>query len=53
MPEENNEILQHNHGKKSMKALFVTYHNNPKKPLTTKMNKHTPFDFSFFFALLI
>ena len=48
MPEENNEILKHNHGEKHMKASFVTCHINPKKPLTTKINKHTPFDFSFF-----
>ena len=53
MPEENNEILKHNHGKKHMKASFVTCHINPKNPLTTKINKHTPFDFSFFFTLLI
>ena len=44
MPTEDNKILKHNHGEKSMKAPFVTYadvesflekigtcHNNPEK----------------------
>ena len=54
MPEEDNKILKHNHGEKSMKVLFIIYsdlesllekmntcHNNPKKSSTVKINKHT------------
>ena len=55
MPEENNEILKYNEGEKSMRAPLIiyaglecllekmnTYHNNPEKSSTTKINKHTP-----------
>ena len=51
MSKEDNEILKHNHGKKSMKVPFIIYadlesllekiktcHNNPKKSTTTKIN---------------
>ena len=49
-----NKILKYNHGEKSVKVPFIIYadlesllekmntcHNNPKKPSTTKINKHT------------
>ena len=55
MPEEDNKILKHNIGEKSMKVPFTIYtdlefllgkmntcHNNPEKPSTNKMNKHRP-----------
>ena len=61
MPEEDNKILKYNHSEKSMKAPFTIYddlesllekmstcHNNPEKSSTTKINKHTPFVYSFF-----
>ena len=61
MPEEGNKILKYNHGEKSMRAPFVIYadfecllekmstcHNNPEKSSTTKVNKHTPSDYSLF-----
>ena len=61
MPEKDNEILKYNHGEKSMKVPFITYaylasllekmntcHNNPEKSSTTKINKHTPSDYSLF-----
>ena len=54
MPNENNKILKYNPGEKSMKTPVIIYsdlesllekistcHNNPKKSLTTKINKHT------------
>ena len=54
MPNENNIILKYNPGEKSMKTPVIIYsdlesllekistcHNNPKKSLTTKINKHT------------
>ena len=59
MPEEANKILKYNQGKKSMKVPFIIYadlesllekmntcHNNPEK--STKVNKHTPSDYSLF-----
>ena len=49
MPNEDNEILEYNHGEKSTKVLFIIYvdleslldkmstcHNNPEKSSTTK-----------------
>ena len=61
MPNEDNEILKYNYGEKSMKALFIiyadlksllekmnTFHNNPEKSSTTKINKHTPTGHSLF-----
>ena len=49
MPNEDNKILEYNHGEKSMKVLFIIYvdleslldktstcHNNPEKSSTTK-----------------
>ena len=55
MPEEDNKTLKYNHREKSMKVSFTiyadvesllekvnTFHNNPEKSSTTKMNKHTP-----------
>ena len=55
MPNEDNKILQYNHGEKSMRAPFIIYadlesllekmdtcHDNPEKSSTTKINKHTP-----------
>ena len=54
IPNENNKILKYNPGEKSMKTPVIIYsdlesllekistcHNNPKKSLTTKINKHT------------
>ena len=53
MAKEDNEILKHNHGEKSMRISFITYadtesllekmstcHNNLKKSSTTKINKY-------------
>ena len=53
MPKEDNKILKHNHGEKSMKVPFIIYavlesllekmntcHNNLEKSSTTKINKH-------------
>ena len=61
MPKEDNKILKHNHGEKSMKVPFIIYadleyllekmntcHNNPKKSSTTKINKHKPSGYSLF-----
>ena len=61
MPEEDNEILKYNHGKKSMTVPSVIYadlesllekmntcHNNPGKSSTIKINKHTSSGFSLF-----
>ena len=61
MPREYNKIIKYNHGEKSMKILFIVYgdlesllkkidnsHINPKKPSTTKINKHMPSGYSLF-----
>ena len=59
MPKEDNKILKHNHGKKSMKPPFIIHsdlylktgicHNNPEKSSsTTEINKHTPSRYSLF-----
>ena len=61
MPRNDNKILKYNHGEKSMKVPFIIYadldsllekvntcHKNPKKSSTTKINKHTPSDYSLF-----
>ena len=61
MAEENNKTLKYNQEEKSMKVLFIIYadlesllekmntcNNNPEKSLTTKINKHTPSDYSLF-----
>ena len=53
--------MKSNHGEKSIKAPFIIYadleslleklntcHNNPEKSSTTKINKHTPSDYSLF-----
>ena len=61
MPKEDNKILKHNHGEKSMKVRFIIYadlesllekmstcHNNPKKSSKTKINKHIPSGYSLF-----
>ena len=61
MPEEDNEILKYNHGKKSMTVPSVIYadlesllekmntcHNNPGISSTTKINKHTSSSYSLF-----
>ena len=59
MPEEHNKILKYNEREKSMRVPFIIYadtecllekmntcHNNPEKSSTTKINKHTPSDYS-------
>ena len=61
MPEKYKEILKYNQGEKSMKDPFIiyadsecllektnTFHNNPEKSSTTKINKHTPSGYSLF-----
>ena len=61
MPNEDNKIIKHYHGEKSMKVPFIIYadlesllekistcHNNPEKSSITKMNKHTPSGCSLF-----
>ena len=61
MPEEYNKILKYNEGEKSTRIPFIIYadlecllekmntcHNNPEKSSTTKINKHTPSDYSLF-----
>ena len=61
MPKEDNKILKYNHGEKSTKVPLIIYadlesllekmnscHNNPKKPSTTKINKHTLSGYSLF-----
>ena len=61
MPNEENNLLKHNFGEKSMKIPFITYgdfesileeistcNNEPKKSSTTKISKHTPSGFSLF-----
>ena len=53
MPENGNKILKYNQGEKSIKVPVIiytdlesllekmnTYHNNPEKSSTTKINKH-------------
>ena len=55
MPKEDDKILKHNHGEKSMKVLFIIYAdleslltkidtccNNSNESSTTKINVHTP-----------
>ena len=61
IPEEDNKILEYNHGEKSMRAPFVIYadlecllekmstcHSNPEISSTIKVNKHTPSGYSLF-----
>ena len=61
MPEEDNKILQYNHGEKSIKVPFIIYadlesllekmntcHNNLAKSSAAKINIHTPSGYSFF-----
>ena len=61
MPKEDDKILKHNHGEKSMRAPFVIYadleclpekintcHNDPEKSSTTKINKHIVSGYSLF-----
>ena len=61
MPEEDNKILKYNQGEKSMKVPFIiyavlesllekmdTYHNNPEKPSTAKINKQKTPGYSLF-----
>ena len=53
MPNEDNKIIKHNQGEKSIKPPFIIYadlecllekistcNNNPKKSSTTEINKH-------------
>ena len=61
MPKEDNNILKYNQGEESMKFIFIicaklesllekisTYHNNPKKLSTNKINKHGASGYSLF-----
>ena len=61
MLEEYNKKLKDNEGEKSMRLPFIiiadlecllekmsTFHNNPEKSSTTKINKHTPSGYSLF-----
>ena len=61
MPTEDNKILKHYYGENSLKVQFIIYfdlvslfekmstcHNNPEKPSTNKINKHTASGFSLF-----
>ena len=61
IPEECNKILKYDLGEKSMKVPIIiyadlesllekmsTYHNNPEKSSTTKINEHTPYGYSLF-----
>ena len=61
MPKKDSKTLKYNHGEKSMKVPFIIYpdlecwlekmntcHNNPKKSLTTKINKNTSSSYSLF-----
>ena len=61
MPTKDNIVIKYNHGKKSIKLMFVVYadlecllekmstcYNNPKQSSTTKINKHTPPGYSIF-----
>ena len=59
MPTKDNNIMEYNHGEKSMKLPFLIYadlecllekmitcHNNPTTSSTTEINKHTPSGYS-------
>ena len=59
MPNEENKILKYNHGEKSVKVLFIlfadleslpqkmsTWHSNPEKSSTIKINEHTSSGYS-------
>ena len=59
MPTKDNNIMEYNHGEKSMKLPFLIYadlecllekmitcQNNPTKSSTTEINKHTPSGYS-------
>ena len=61
MPNEDNKIIKHNQGEKSMKHPSIiyadlecileemnTYHSNPEESSTTEINKHTPSGYSLF-----
>ena len=61
MPKEDNKILKHNQGEKSMMDPFAIYfdlesllekintcHNDPEKSSKSKINKHTPSGYSLF-----
>ena len=57
MPKEDNKVLKHNQGEKSMKVAnttcadleyMSTCYNNPKKSSTTKINKHAASGYSLF-----
>ena len=61
MPTKDNNTIKYNQGEKSIKLPFVVYadlesllekisicYNNPKKSLTTKINKHKPSGYSIF-----
>ena len=61
MPTKDNNIIKYNHGEKSMKVPFIIYAdlecllekmrtciNNTNESSTTKINKHTPSDYSIF-----
>ena len=61
MPKEDNKTSKYSNGENSMKVRFIihpdlesliekmsTCHNNPEKPLTTKINKRTPSGCSLF-----
>ena len=61
MPNKDNNLLKHNHGKNFMKAPAIIYadleplfekistcHNNPNESSTIKINNHTPSGYSLF-----
>ena len=61
MPNEDNKIIKHYDGEKSMKVPFIIYadlesllekistcYNNPEKSSKTKINKHAPSGYSLF-----
>ena len=61
MSKEHNKTLKYNHGERSIRAPFAiyadlecllekmsTFHNDPEKSSTTKVNKHTPSGYSLF-----
>ena len=61
IPKENNKVLKHKHGERSMKVPFIIYadlesllekkstcHDNPEKLSATKINKHTLSSYSLF-----
>ena len=61
MPTTDNNVIKYNQGEKSIKLPFVVYanleclfekmstcYNNPEESSTTKINKHTPSDYSIF-----